>query len=390
MLAVCKSFSDPALSKYGSSNFTKSTSRKVAERKICHPKLNQNLSRAKMTNDQRDLLTRIMKANFEILSKNEKFRVDLNLNDFLYKLQYNIRKRGVKILFDGVRLIGSTASLILLEEDHTDIWQAINDIDICIYLDQPKEENADSFFFYLLQAQEETIQQILKQQFEDEHFTLKQVFEQFFVEMMKVEDESEKWSLLSIGSQFKLDIKFIVETKRKYAFSIDSIEIVLHPYLDQQFRMHHAEEGDMTNLELRDVYYESTYGNAAEALYHLHANIIKTQEPSQIRRGLFRFCLELAKGRHCETEVEFKQLQQEFGKAFFVDFSSTSDDNFQNCLEKFLQKHKRHAAGILTQMYYVINSMDTQESRVSYVMTIALQYLKMQANTLMNLCRSSI
>jgi hypothetical protein len=255
-------------------------------------------------------------------------------------------------------------------------------------VDQPKEENADSFFFYLLQAQEETVQQILKsQEGEPEHFTLKQVFEQFFVEMMKVEDESEKWSLLSIGSKFSLDIKYIVETKRKYAFSADSLEIVLHPYMDLQKRIFHAEDGDHGTQELRDVYYESTYGNATEAVLHLRTKIIKTNDPSQIRRGLFRFCLELAKGRHCESHSDFLELQQEFGKAFFADFSTSSEDSFQNYLEKFLQKHKNHADGILKQMYYVISSMDTRESRASYILTLALCYAKMTMTKMLQYCR---
>jgi len=167
----------------------------------------------------------------------------------------------------------------------------------------------------------------------------------FFVEMKMIIDNQERWSLLSIGAQNSIDIKFVQQCQRSYAFSVDSAEIVISPLLSKSLH------------QCQDIFFESLYGNAPLVLRHINSKYLKAKQPERIRRGIFRFCLELAKGRTCETEEEHKKMQSVFTSTFLEEFQllpKCGVEEFHLYLEKFLSKHRAQALETLLKLFYIL------------------------------------
>ncbi len=72
-----------------------------------------------------------------------------------------------------------------------------------------------------------------------------------------------------------------------------------------------------------DVWVDCGYGDFREALSHLEAKVLRTKSPKDIRRGLFRYCLEMSK--HYQPLLEEKAgLEAIFVEELFKVYSSLS------------------------------------------------------------------
>jgi len=146
------------------------------------------------------------------------------------------------------------------------------------------------------------------------------------------------------------------KNSRRYAFSVDSFEIVLDHMLSKN-----ANNNDYAEVR-------SCYGDYVESMMHLMSRKIVTRNPGEIRHGLFRYCLEIARGNRPENmlyELIFtSQFYEEFGPWDIAYFSAT--------LSKFLLKHKKHWFCILTTMHFLL-SVYCNERSVEFLQEIAVQ-----------------
>jgi len=79
-------------------------------------------------------------------------------------------------------------------------------------------------------------------------------------------------------------------------------------------------------------------------------NILCTNNPEEIRRGIFRYSYELSKGKKPKDAKESDTLDNIFTTALL------SEDNmpFEDVLVKFLQKHPGNASQFLSELQNVL------------------------------------
>jgi len=142
-----------------------------------------------------------------------------------------------------------------------------------------------------------------------------------------------------------VDIKVIFKSSRCYAFSVDSFEIILDHVL--------SGNGDNNFAEVR-----SCYGDYVEAMMHLMSQKIVTRNPGEIRHGLFRYCLEIARGNHSDNML----YELIFTSQFYEEFGRMDITYFSAILSKFLLKHKKHWFCILTTMHFLLSVYSNQRS----------------------------
>jgi len=134
-------------------------------------------------------------------------------------------------LENGIHLIGSTATSIILEQEHTNGGpilnpDVINDLDFVFKLEKPEK------FSDILQIQEFALCSLLKTK---RNITIPpyECYTMFFHSAFCMDHNEDKWSLISLGSpETTVDIKVVYSCSRMYAFSIDSFEIELDALLN--------------------------------------------------------------------------------------------------------------------------------------------------------------
>jgi len=108
---------------------------------------------------------------------------------------------------------------------------------------------------------------------------------------------------------------------------------------------------------------ESLFGDFEESLIHLKEGLLCTKDPEELRRGIFRYCYELAKGKYPKSEKDREELDNIFANAFFAE----KDMHFEEVLSKFLLKHTSNASACLTELYNVISrSCNAKEEKEKY------------------------
>ncbi|EGG24505.1 hypothetical protein DFA_02748 [Cavenderia fasciculata] len=102
----------------------------------------------------------------------------------------------------------------------------------------------------------------------------------------------------------------------------------------------------------------SIYGNFHKAKTDLENNLLVTVEPKQIRRGIFRYCHELAKGRTASDNNDFNEIFRET----FITQDKMKPQEFERTLIKYIKKHRKdaktflkHLESILIQPYHPKN-----------------------------------
>jgi len=113
-----------------------------------------------------------------------------------------------------------------------------------------------------------------------------------------------------------------------------------------------------------DILVESLYGDYKEALDHLHKNLLCTKEPQDIRKGMLRYCYELAKGR-----VPKPEDREMLDKVFLDSFLKEKQTNFEDVLSKFLLKHSVSAEEFLKELRALIDK-SSKEDMEGYVAVI--------------------
>jgi len=95
----------------------------------------------------------------------------------------------------------------------------------------------------------------------------------------------------------------------------------------------------------------SNYPNIEEALSHLRHRIIRTDDLGVIHHGLFRYCLELARGYKLDNLVSELILIQKF----WEEFEESGLSGLKMTLSKFVAKHRKHWFDILSNLYDVLS-----------------------------------
>ncbi len=163
--------------------------------------------------------------------------------------------------------------------------------------------------------------------------TLKEVYVQ---KLVKVCNDTDRWSLISLSNNTgkNVELKFVDSLRRQFEFSVDSFQIGL----DSLLLFDRCSETPMSESFHPTVLGESMYGDFEEALRHLHAKIIATHSPEEIRGGgLLKYCHLLVRGFRPASEVQMKTLQRYMCSRFFIDFSDINEQ--QRKLEAYLQNH---------------------------------------------------
>jgi len=181
---------------------------------------------------------------------------------------------------------------------------------------------------------------------------------------------SDKWSLISLGSlETVVDIKVLYTCSRKYAFSIDSFEIELDPLLIGNCSKKNHKFRTPRNTVI-PVY--SNYPNMEDALSHLRHRIIRTDDLGKIHHGLYRYCLELARGYKMDNLVSELILIQKF----WEEFEEIGLSGLKMTLSKFVAKHRKHWFDILSNLYDVISRYSNIHTSSSDVLEVILKFMR--------------
>lgn len=325
--------------------------------------------RAVLTSWQARQLKSFLSKEFFLSDKSGKLTIKISLEGFLKRLQHIVEQKKIQIPCDGLRLVGGCASMILSLEEGNEARLddfMVNDIDIDFHV------GSNIPFFHILECEEDCLSSFLEEQ-TGTHLDLRTICDSFFFEMIRVNTEEESWSLITVGNVdtgFHLDLRFIEKTKRSYAFSSDSFSILLNPLFS------------VYSINIPNpIPFESDYGDVYEALHHLKSRKLKTKNPEQIRRGIFRICLELSKGRTFETQEEEQEMRFIFTKTFIKEFHDP--DIFSTMLSKFLVKHPANELSFLNHLFqFVINS---EHPKKFALLLIVMSFMQRRESTFQRL-----
>jgi len=226
----------------------------------------------------------------------------------------------------------------------------------------------------VLKVQEAVVSCLLREKY-DIVMSPPECYKHLFKESLHVHDPTEQWSLISLGSNdFTVDLKVVYRASRHYAFSIDSFEVVLNSMLQYRPMMYKCGGG---NLRKADVEVRSTYGNYEEALEHLMSKKLCTRNPGEIHHGLFRYCLEIARGNSPQNVL----YDLVFTANFYEEFETADAKYFHNALTKFVNKHKKHWYSFLTTMHYLLYVYAHERSAefIGVITSHLLQHMREEA-----------
>jgi len=294
-----------------------------------HPELQED-SRGRLSRVQVRAVNTLLDEPYQIVSKDGQLTISITSKNFLYRIRKQLRDRKIIYFPDGHRLVGSGAAAVLLGINH-----GLNDLDFSIYV------RDTSRFHEILELEEIVLSEFIYEQ-TNRSFTPREVYDLFFLDSLKVETCQEVWSLVTIGKKGHktIDIKFVAKSKRSFAFSVDSFEIALDPFYFKDFALPET------------LMVESLSGHFENALMDLREEFICTQNPEEIRRGLFRYTYELAKGRKPKSELDKDRFEEIFVDAFLVE---SHHMNFDDVLSKFILKHSSYAEKFLKELYSVLS-----------------------------------
>ncbi|PRP78911.1 hypothetical protein PROFUN_13287 [Planoprotostelium fungivorum] len=376
------------------------------EQMIPHPEMNAwDVARGRLNKKQTERLTGLLDEEYNIVSKDGTIRFTISPYKLIARLIAKLSENSIHSLDTGIRLVGSGAAHTLMDDENffsnPNHEHVINDIDFCFYV--PKTVK----FHEVLQIEEGVLCDIIEEEM-NMKLTVRDVYEKFFLDSVKVEDESnsESWSLITIGEMGlrTIDIKFVIKSRRSWVFSADSFEIVLDALFDQLMEVAKPSNGKKSprkqeekklseiisslttsaEAQLREnsIMVESLYADYAEALLHLKTKRLYTKRPEDIRRGIFRYCHELAKGKTPANEDERIKLDKvrhslgltEERQAFVKSFLNEKTSNFEEVLRKFLMKHTSSSLHCLDQLYdiFIRSGCEQIPEMISYLQIVSM------------------
>jgi hypothetical protein len=291
---------------------------------------------------------------------------------------------GIPLLEHGsVRLMGSTATAILLEQDQFQnsnssnnnnnnstqrsvSYSHLDDFDVVFRL--KRETN----FSYIREIQVSALCALFKKK-RNMILSPYDCYNMFFNASFCMDSTTDKWSLISLGSiESMIDIKVLYTCLRSYAFSIDSFEIDLDPFILNYNPKNHKIRRPRMGYPLIQIY--SNYPNFKEALNHLQNRMISCENIGQIHHGLYRYCLEMARGYRLENAVSELFLIHTFWK----EFEQMGLSGLKMTIAKFVAKHRKHWFSILSNMYEVIARYGNIHPSSGDVLEVILKFLFMK------------
>jgi len=156
-------------------------------------------------------------------------------------------------------------------------------------------------------------------------------------------------------------VKFVAKSKRSFAFSVDSFEIALDHFYTRDFSLPET------------LTVESLIGDFEEALKDLKNHCICTQHPEEIRRGIFRYCYELAKLRRPKTSEDSEKMEKVFMDAFLAESHYM---NFEDVLSKFTLKHASNADQFLLELHSILSRRCTTQEQAKPFLDIIENFQK--------------
>jgi len=267
-------------------------------------------------------------------------KFEFEVGEFMRRLEAYLGLKGISVYLGGCRIVGSAAQNVLLGEES--VFKNMNDLDITFYIAGDPAQK----FPELCRSMQELVAGFIAENracvsYED-------VSKYYLREFSWIENEYDAWCLCSLGSStFSLDIKFIWSLQRKYAFSLDSFEIIVDDLL-------HGYQVDKIPVEC-------TYGNFSEAMYHLREGIIFTRDPQSIFRGCLRYCLQLAKGKTVDV-ANRNDFNTAFSENFWSSFGWVTPQFFRKVISRFLSHHPHDKELILTQLEELVSYNDNPAS----------------------------
>jgi len=305
-----------------------------------HPYLTEK-SRGSLNQSQIRRLQDLLNEQYVISSKDEQLSIQVTSAEIILRLKKKLLGDRIPLMKGGMRLVGSGAAYVVADKKERDI----NDLDFSFYVSIGKR------FLDILKIEEDLIRDLLIEQSKI-YLTPREIYEKFFLDSLKVENEKENWSLVTWGKKKNqtIDIKFVHKSRRSYVFSSDSFEVILDPLFvskKQKYKNgnHHSEPYEYK------IQVESMYGNYEEALIHLKEGLLCTNQPEELRRGIFRYCYELAKGKLPRSEKDRNEMDKIFTDSFFAE----KDLPLEDILSKFLNKHTSNAASCLDELFKIIS-----------------------------------
>jgi hypothetical protein len=280
-------------------------------------------------------LYEILKTEVALCSKTNELKLVVSLWELLNAFKDAFEIEGISLQMGGVRLIGSTAAALILEqESNQTVACDLNDLDFVFKL------QTDNNFTEILQTQEEALCALIREKL-DITLTPYECYSMFFNASFCIDNDTDQWSLISLGSPtLTVDIKTVHQCSRPYAFSIDSFEIELDDLLATPI------PSAMVKAKVH-----SNYPSFSEALHHLKSRTIQSYDIGSIHHGLFRYCLELAKGNHSDNLLYEVVLITRF----WEEFGNMDMTRIVTILSNFLSKHKKNWFCILTQLHYILS-----------------------------------
>jgi hypothetical protein len=285
----------------------------------------------------------ILNRKVSLISKTSDLKLSVTLFELLSAFKNAFMYSGIALAAGGIKLIGSTASAIVLDQVNGAVGgsrlsvQDGNDLDIVFNLQNPVN------FADILRTQEYAVCALLREK-KNVFLSAYESYSMFFNAAFCIDNDMDKWSLISLGSEeTTVDIKTVYTLSRGYAFTLDSFEIELDGILMEDNQNYHS---------WVDVKVHSNYHNFTEALYHLHNRILYTENIGNMHHGLFRYCLEIARGNRCDNNLLYEVV---LIARFWEEFGNIDIKRFITILSNFVSKHKKNWFCILTQMHYIIS-----------------------------------
>eukprot|EP01124_Arcella_intermedia_P031144 TRINITY_DN6961_c0_g1_i1.p1 TRINITY_DN6961_c0_g1~~TRINITY_DN6961_c0_g1_i1.p1 ORF type:complete len:501 (-),score=99.10 TRINITY_DN6961_c0_g1_i1:194-1696(-) len=280
------------------------------------------------------LLNQFLEKSVKISDREEEMSFECTFKEILMEMKAMFQYHEIELSAEfGMVLVGSGASSLLTSN------VPMNDCDFVVHL----KDNVN--LCDVLVSFEGVICNLLGQKRGIEISCL-ECYRVFFRESFMLDTDTEKWSLVSFGSEgFSIDIKFIYKSKRTYAFSLDSFEIDMDQIISFKKKIPEF------------VKVRSAFGSYQTAINDLRAKKINTHNPGEIYHGLFRYCLEYAKGNRADIHVIYEII---FMEKFYEEFERREKGFFSVTLAKFLNKHKSHWFCILTKMHEMVYGSENE------------------------------
>ncbi|CAG0883819.1 unnamed protein product [Cyprideis torosa] len=250
--------------------------------------------------------------------------LNVRLRDLVTVVKKNLE---AEVGVANIRLNGGAASHVLAAEEN----QPYNDLDLIFAVDLSSPKNFESIKNSVL----ESLLDFLPANARKDRLSCAAVKEAYVHKMVKV-NETDRWSLISLsnGAGKNVELKFVDRMRRNFEFSVDSFQIIL----DSLLVFHKCSKVPMTENFYPTVVAESCYGDFAEALHHLHAKLIATRNPEEIRGGgLLKYCNLLVKGYRASQPQEIRHLERYMCSRFFIDFPDIYQQQIK--LQRYLANH---------------------------------------------------